>query len=326
MDIEILDNKYNIIDTKEKITIADSFIVRSNKIGNGNGEAKLYVGERNDFNRKFFGGKSFRVKCFLLKSDLLKYLEDCKEEYLNPQQQYKGKDKMEELWEERLQKVNKLNDIEYFELVEQDQIIGNRMYVKSSDSAYQVLRFLSLPNISYLSTIKLKDKNDNIFYYFKPFVDYFEENEHFFINDKDSKEVEQDVNLDQAEKLQVLKARVGQGKYRESLLRECPFCPITTIADDRLLIASHIKPWIKSNSKEKIDPKNGFMFTPTYDKLFDRGFISFKDDKKIILSPWLSKMTCSKLKIAPNKFYSLLPMDEKRKEYLKYHRENIFKR
>lgn len=42
------------------------------------------------------------------------------------------------------------------------------------------------------------------------------------------------------------------------------------VSDDRLLIASHIKPWAASDEKEKIDPKNGFMFTPTFDFLFDR--------------------------------------------------------
>ena len=91
------------------------------------------------------------------------------------------------------------------------------------------------------------------------------------------------------------------------------------------MIASHIKPWVKSQNNEKTDPKNGFMFTPTFDLLFDRGYISFTDDKKIIISPWLSKMTCSKLNISPNKKYSLLPV-EGREEYLDYHRNNILKK
>ena len=41
MKIKILDNYYEVIDTIEKITIADSFVLRQNKIGTGNGEAKL---------------------------------------------------------------------------------------------------------------------------------------------------------------------------------------------------------------------------------------------------------------------------------------------
>jgi predicted restriction endonuclease len=66
------------------------------------------------------------------------------------------------------------------------------------------------------------------------------------------------------------------------------------------------------------------MLTPTYDLLFDRGFITFTDDKKIIISPWLSKMTCSKLNIAPDKQYTMLPT-EGRESYLEYHRKEIFK-
>ncbi|VVH62281.1 putative type II restriction endonuclease [uncultured Gammaproteobacteria bacterium] len=47
MEINILNEIYQIEDAKEKITIADSFVVRANKIGLGNGEAKLYVGQGN---------------------------------------------------------------------------------------------------------------------------------------------------------------------------------------------------------------------------------------------------------------------------------------
>lgn len=121
------------------------------------------------------------------------------------------------------------------------------------------------------------------------------------------------------------RARVGQGKYRSELLKLSPFCPITLVSDDRLLIASHIKPWAKSNEFEKTDPLNGFMLTPTFDFLFDRGFMSFTDDKKTILSPFLSNMTYSKLGISDNKTFSHLPIDG-RKEYLDYHRTEILKR
>ena len=96
------------------------------------------------------------------------------------------------------------------------------------------------------------------------------------------------------------------------------------ISDDRLLIASHIKPWAKCGTyEEKMDSKNGFMLTPTFDFLFDRGYITFGDDKTMIISPWLSKMTLSKLGIAPGKKYSHLPI-EGREKYLEYHRAYVF--
>ena len=88
MQIQLLNKKFEVLDTKEKITIADSFVVRQNKIGIGNGEAKLYVGNDNEDLRSFFGNSGFVVNCFLLKSDLQKYLEETRVEYLNPEQPY----------------------------------------------------------------------------------------------------------------------------------------------------------------------------------------------------------------------------------------------
>ena len=121
------------------------------------------------------------------------------------------------------------------------------------------------------------------------------------------------------------KARIGQGKYREQLLESCPFCPITLVGDDRILIASHIKPWSSCiDDKEKLDPYNGFMFTPTFDKLFDKGFISFSNEKRVILSPFLSKLTYSRLGIKENQLFDKLPV-EKREKYLAYHREFVLK-
>ena len=64
-----IDNQiFNVLDVKEKVTIADSFVVRSNKIGTGNGEAKLYVGNESDELRNFFGIRPFLINCFLLKA------------------------------------------------------------------------------------------------------------------------------------------------------------------------------------------------------------------------------------------------------------------
>ncbi len=57
MKITILNNEYEVLETKEKITIADSFVVRQNKIGGGNGEAKLYVGQDNQEIRVFLETK-----------------------------------------------------------------------------------------------------------------------------------------------------------------------------------------------------------------------------------------------------------------------------
>jgi hypothetical protein len=323
MEIKLNNQEYKVIDAKEKITIADSFVVRQNKIGGGNGEAKLYVGNDNAEVRGFFGNNGFAIPCFLIKQDLLKYLDDTKAEYLKPEQPYINKDILPQLWNERKAKIDALPEKIEFEVVEQTQIAGPRVYVNSNDRAYKIIRELSLPNITYISVVKLLDEHGKLNYYFRLFADYFGEEEHPYIVEKEEEQIEETI-IDKAEKIQLYRARIGQGEYRKNLLALCPFCPITLISDDRLLVASHIKPWVASNDFEKTDPLNGFMLTPTFDRLFDRGFLSFTDDKKTILSPFLSNMTYSKLSISDSKIIPHLPIAG-REIYLEYHRKNIFK-
>jgi predicted restriction endonuclease len=321
MKITILNEIYEVIETKEKVTIADSFVVRQNKIGQGNGEAKLYVGHDSESVRIFFGNNGFNIKCFLLKKDLLKYLEETKVEYLHPEQPYINKEILPDMWKKRKEYILSLPEIIEFEIEEQTQIDGPRIYVKSTDKAYKLIRELSLPNITYITIVKLVNKNNELFYYFKLFADYFGDVKHPFLVQE---EEEKTKLLENNEETKVLsRARKGQGKYREDLLNMCPYCPITMVSDERILIASHIKPWAYSNDEEKLDPYNGFMFTPTFDYLFDRGFLTFTDDKRTKLSPFLSKMTYSKLNISDDKIFHHLPIDG-RKDYMNYHRTEIF--
>lgn len=319
---------YSPIDTKEKITIADSFVVRANKIGSGNGEAKLYIGNENEENRSFFGQKGFVNHCFLLKQDLIKYLDETKEEYLSPEQPYNSSERLPVLWSERQANLINLPEIIWFDIAEQTQIEGPRLYVKfnnqQSKLGYDLIRELSLPNITYISILKLVDaKNPNQpIFYVRLFADYFGNIIHPAIIEQEEECILKEANT--PERKEKLRARQGQGEYRRKLLEQCPFCPVTLISDDRLLIASHIKPWAKSNDFEKTDPYNGFMFTPTIDYLFDRGFITFTNKKEMLLSPFLSKMTYSKLGLSDHKKYSMLNI-EGRAEYLEYHRQKIWK-
>ena len=89
--INILSKKYEIVDTLEYITLADSFV--KNKIGKGHGEAKLYVGNENEKTYNFFGN-IHNLNCFFLKKDFTNFIRDAEEEYLNPQQDYVKKNEM----------------------------------------------------------------------------------------------------------------------------------------------------------------------------------------------------------------------------------------
>ena len=321
--IKILGKEYEILDTLEYITLADSFV--KNKIGSGHGEAKLYVGNESNKIFSFFEDMTV-LSCFFIKKDFKKFLEDAQEEYLNPQQKYLKKDELPSKFQDLKEKLNNfaIEKLE-FKLTRVD-VNPPRVYMNSESEYYKFMRDVALPNISYLSILKIKDNSSNIFYYFRIFIDYRTDIIGYKTSEEERQEEEiNDRGITTREKEKLIKARVGQGIYREKLLEECPFCPFTLVNDERLLIASHIKPWAKSDDKEKIDPKNGFMFTPTYDKLFDRGFITFADDKSLIVSPWLSPMNQKRLSIYTGKLIDKLNLDEKRKKYLKYHRENIFK-
>ncbi len=322
--MKINGKNYEIIDTLEYITLADSFI-RENKIGAGHGEAKLYVGNEGERLFNFFG--DFKINCFFCKKDFKLFLEDSKQEYYNPQQDYIRSCDMQERFDKYYSKIEEISDeILKFQLYRVD-VAPPRVYVNAESEYWTIMRTIALPNISYLSVLKLKDDKDNVVYYFKIFIDYKSDIVGYQMPEEKAQEetIEKDEKISQKKKDTIIRARIGQGKYREDLLEECPYCPFTLVNDERLLIASHIKPWAKANNEEKIDPKNGFMLTPTYDKLFDRGFITFDDDKKLIVSPWLSPMNQKRLCIYTGLVVSKLPLDEKRKEYLKYHREYVFK-
>ena len=117
-------------------------------------------------------------------------------------------------------------------------------------------------------------------------------------------------------------ARKGQGRFRNDVSAWCPVCPISGVDNKRLLIASHIKPWSKSSNEERLDGYNGFMFAPHIDWLFDRGFISFDEEGKILISPQLDDKNWQALNISPDIQLKKLP--EKTKEYLQHHRENVY--
>lgn len=318
--------EFEIIDTLEYITLADSFV--KNKIGTGHGEAKLYVGNENDRTYNFF--ENMRgLNCFFLKKDFLNFLKDAEEEYLIPQQEYVKKEELPFKLNDLKEKCkNMSDDFLIFYLSRVETIDPPRVYMKADSKYYEFMRDIALPNISYLSILKLKNLYDgSIWYYFKIFIDYRPD----IIGYKTLEEIKQEdvinhsLKISNRQKENLIKSRIGQGRYREELLADCPFCPFTSVNDERLLIASHIKPWAKSNDREKVDPQNGFIFTPTYDKLFDRGFITFDDSKKLIVSPWLSPMNQKRLGIYSGMLIEKLNLSNKRKEYLKYHRENIFK-
>lgn len=313
------------------MTVPDCVVVGSNKLGSGHGEAKFYISSKEEM-YSFYGGEKFNARCFMLKNDLIAYMTAIKNEYFEPSQEYSKKSDLPRLWNERMAMIEQLDDVIFFNISDQHQISGPRGYINSKDEGYQILRKIALPLVSYVYVEKVGLEKEPLFYW-KLFVDFdaiWEKKNGplVFIYGK-QKLIEQTVELPNKKKQnaeqEIRQARVGQGKYREQLLEQCRFCPFTMISDERLLIASHIKPWVASTNSEKVDPYNGYMLSPLFDKLFDRGFITFTERRHVILSEFISPYTWKQINLKNDTFIKTLPMDEKRIEYLKFHHQSVFK-
>lgn len=77
----------------------------------------------------------------------------------------------------------------------------------------------------------------------------------------------------------IIKARIGQGQFRQSLLDVWNGrCCATGLSETRLLRASHIVPWSQSSNEERLDPFNGLLLSPAYDAAFDAHLITLGPD------------------------------------------------
>ena len=129
------------------------------------------------------------------------------------------------------------------------------------------------------------------------------------------------------------KVRVGQLFFRKSILTAYHNqCYITGVNEKQLLVASHIKPWSKSDKEtERVNPRNGLCLNALHDKAFDRGLITITPNFEVLISDklrdsqmdeetktWFYSYEHTKINL-PDKF---LPD----KQFLEYHNDVIFVR
>lgn len=363
-EIKISGTVYEIIDSIQNFRAEDSFIDNKNKLArySGKGESKKHIGTYNGENNKrissFFNydrwgleysdpnnnQKTFASakinnavisenRCFFSKENMRRYLEDAKTEYFKQEQNYHND--ISKYYDDRLEKINNLeNEKIFFSIYDASDSLSqkqNRGYIRSDDRIWKLWRELVLPGISYLSILKLVSK-DNIesepLFYFRILLDYqFRNFQHpILVSEEDF----YGITVENVESQSIKKPvyRVGADKYRRAVINHMPQCPFTQITDERLLIASHIKPYIvcmRNNEKDQAtDHLNGLALSPTYDKLFDQGYITFTDTGELICGTQLSPYTWEQLNINPNAKNKLRIYPEDREFYLEYHRQNVF--
>lgn len=131
------------------------------------------------------------------------------------------------------------------------------------------------------------------------------------------------TDIDETERLQLIKARRGQGLFRTRVELIEPRCRLTGVSDRAHLRASHIKPWRLASDQEKLDGHNGLLLSPHVDHLFDRGFMSFEDGGAPLFSPRLpvDVREAWRLSVPP----LVKPFTPVQAEYLQFHRDRIFR-
>jgi hypothetical protein len=136
--------------------------------------------------------------------------------------------------------------------------------------------------------------------------------------------IRSDPKLSDTEKSLLINARRGQGAFRDRLMRRWKQqCCVTGCDVAAILRASHIKPWLVSSSRERLDQFNGLLLAPNIDALFDNGLISFAVDGRVMISPKLGQAKAAALGCPMDAQISLV---KQHLPYLQYHQKQVFKR
>jgi putative restriction endonuclease len=134
--------------------------------------------------------------------------------------------------------------------------------------------------------------------------------------------IQQRTDIGPTQKTDFLKARHGQGAFRENVERNEHSCRITGVLDRRHLWATHIKPWFECDDGEKLDGFNGLLMSPHVADLFERGYISFSDDGDLLVSSELNPVVLEKWHIDVS--MNVGPFQPEQSYYLDHHRREVF--
>ncbi len=144
--------------------------------------------------------------------------------------------------------------------------------------------------------------------------------------EQEVKKVAANQKLPETEKEALVKARRGQGLFRQRVSRIEYMYRITRVSNPEHLIAGHIKPWRESDNQERLAGENGLLLTPSIDHLFDRGFISFENSGELLVSPIAHTESLQKMGVQTDRVINVGGFAESQKSFLEYHRTRVFLR
>lgn len=119
-------------------------------------------------------------------------------------------------------------------------------------------------------------------------------------------------------------ARRGQGLFKQRVRQVERRCRIAGVERIEHLRASHCKPWRDSSDPERLDGENGLLLTPSIDHLFDRGFIAFEGDGRLLVAPVAHWASLERMGVPVGEKKNVGGFSEGQKRYLEFHRERVF--
>ncbi len=135
-----------------------------------------------------------------------------------------------------------------------------------------------------------------------------------------------DTSIAETDRLALVRARRGQGVFRDRVGQIERRCRVTGVDDPAHLVASHCKPWRDATNVERLDGENGLLLTPSIDHLFDRGFIGFENDGRLIVSPVAHQPSLLRMGIRMGEPVNVGAFTSGQKQYLEFHRDAVLLR
>lgn len=118
-------------------------------------------------------------------------------------------------------------------------------------------------------------------------------------------------------------ARRGQGLFKKEVAHFEKSCRLTGVTDMRHLRASHVKPWSRSDDAERLDGTNGLLLSPHVDHLFDRGYLSFAKNGRVLRSRTLDTDVIGRWSLELDR--NVGSFSRQQEQFLQYHRDEVFR-
>jgi hypothetical protein len=130
------------------------------------------------------------------------------------------------------------------------------------------------------------------------------------------------LDVSETTRVALANARIGQGRYRRSLLNLWGrSCSLTGCSLEAVLVASHAKRWADSTNAERLDPYNGLLLAASFDRLFDCGDIAFSDSGALLQAPGVTSEQLAHL--AGTLPSQLRQVRDEHRPYLAAHRKHF---